>query len=135
MLGLITNLGVYSKKHWFKTAQSHRREGTGGYSKGSDRLTCTAQRSTVHGGKRRDSSEERVSSAITEFIQVIDHKPKYLIETQYYDITLGTLEWLGAASCLGHLAASYGCPVNKLFSIFHDNDFEVTKISLLSLWI
>ena len=74
--------------------QSHRREG--GYSKGSDRLTCTAQ--PGHGGKRRDSSEERVSSAITELIQVIDHKPNYLIETQYSNITFGTLEWLGATS-------------------------------------
>ena len=38
-----------------------RREENGGYSKGSDRLTCTAQ--PGHGGKRRDSPEERVSSA------------------------------------------------------------------------
>ena len=69
---------------------------TGGYSKGSDRLTCTAQ--PGHGGKRRDSPEERVSSAITDLMQVIDHKPNNQIETQYYDITFGTLEWLGAAS-------------------------------------
>ncbi len=69
---------------------------TGGYSKGSDRLTCTAQ--PGHGGKRRDSPEERVSSVITNLMQVIDHKPSYLIETQYYDITFGILEWLGAAS-------------------------------------
>ena len=33
----------------------------GGYSKGRDRLTCPAQ--PGHGGKRRDSPEERVSSA------------------------------------------------------------------------
>ena len=51
-----------------------------------------------HSGKRRDSPEERVSSAITDLMQVIDHKPNNLIETQYYDITFGTLEWLGAAS-------------------------------------
>ena len=99
---------IQRNTHLSKTAQSHRREG--GYSKGSDRLTCTAQ--PGHGGKRRDSSEERVSSATTEFIQVIDHKPNYLIETQYSDITFGTLEWLGATSTL---AASYGCPVKKLF--------------------
>ena len=77
-----------------------------------DRLTCTAQ--PGHGGKRRDSPEERVSSAITDLNQVIDHKSNYLIETQYSDITFGTLEWLG------QLAASYGFLVNKLFLIFHD---------------
>ena len=71
-------------------------EDTGGYSKGSYRLTCTAQ--PGHGGKRRDSPEERVSSAIIELMHLIDHKPKYLIETQYSDITFGTLEWLGATS-------------------------------------
>ena len=69
---------------------------TGGYSKGSARLTCPAQ--PGHGGKRRDSPEERVSSAITDLMQVIDHNPDNQIETQYYDITFGTLEWLGAAS-------------------------------------
>ena len=73
-----------------------RRGGIGGYSKGSDRLTCPAQ--PGHGGKRRDSPEERVSSAITDLMQVIDHNPDNQIETQYYDITFGTLEWLGAAS-------------------------------------
>ena len=94
MLGIITKLCVYSEKHSFKTAQSHRREG--GYSKGSDRLTCTAQ--PGHGGKRRDSPEERVSSAIIDLMQVIDHKPNNLIETQYSKITFGTLEWLWATS-------------------------------------
>ena len=73
-----------------------------------DRLTCTAQ--PGHGGKRRDSPEERVSSAITDLNQVIDHKSNYLIETQYSDITFGTLEWLGATS-----RASYGFLGNKLF--------------------
>ena len=68
---------------------------TGGCSKGSDRLTCPAQ--PGHGGKRRDSPEERVSSAITDLMQMIDHKPNNQIETQYFDITFGTLEWLGAA--------------------------------------
>ena len=72
---------------------------TGGCSKGSSRLTCTAQ--PGHGGKRRDSSEERVSSAIIEFMHEIDHKPNNLNETQYFDIKFGTLEWLGAAmKCL-----------------------------------
>ena len=85
---------IQRNTHLSKTAQSHRREG--GYSKGSDRLTCTAQ--PGHGGKRRDSSEERVSSAIIELMHLIDHKPNYLIETQYSDITFGTLEWLGATS-------------------------------------
>ena len=73
-----------------------RRGGIGGYSKGSDRLTCPAQ--PGHGGKRRDSPEERVSSAIIKSLQVIDHKPNNLIETQYFDIKFGTLEWLGATS-------------------------------------
>ena len=82
--------------HYLRKCVIGRREGNGGYSKGSDRLTCTAQ--PGHGGKRRDSPEERVSSAITDLMQVIDHKPNNLIETQYYDITFGTLEWLGAAS-------------------------------------
>ena len=36
---------------------------TDGYSKGSDRLTCTAQ--PGHGGKRRDSLFRRVSSLAT----------------------------------------------------------------------
>ena len=67
-----------------------------GLARGSDRLTCTAQ--PGHGGKRRDSPEERVSSAITDLMQVIDHKPNNLIETQYSNITFGTLEWLGATS-------------------------------------
>ena len=75
---------------WEKVRTTHYH----GYSKGSDRLTCTAQ--PGHGGKRRDSPEERVSSAITNLMQVIDHKPSYLIETQYYDITFGTLQWLVA---------------------------------------
>ena len=39
---------------------------TGSYSKGSDRLTCPAQ--PGHGVKRRDSSEERVSSAIFQLL-------------------------------------------------------------------
>ena len=69
---------------------------TGGYSKGSNRLTCTAQ--PGHGSKRRDSPEERVSSATIDLMQVIDYKPNNQIETQYSDITLGTLEWFGAAS-------------------------------------
>ena len=69
---------------------------TGGYSKGRNRLTCTAQ--PGHGSKRRDSPEERVSSAIIDLMQVIDHKPNNLIETQYSKITFGTLEWLGATS-------------------------------------
>ena len=77
---------------WIDTSSS----GSGCTPKGSDWLTCTAQ--PGHGGKRRDSPEERVSSAITDLMQVIDHKPNNLIETQYYDITFGTLEWLGAAS-------------------------------------
>ena len=85
---------IQRNTHLSKTAQSHRREG--GYSKGSDRLTCTAQ--PGHGGKRRDSPEERVSSAIIDLMQVIDHKPNNLIETQYSKITFGTLEWLGATS-------------------------------------
>ena len=46
-------------------------------------------------------------SAITELMHVIDHKPNNQNETQYYDITF-----------------SYGCPVNKLFSIFHDKMFS-----------
>ena len=71
-------------------------EDTGGYSKGSYRLTCTAQ--PGHGGKRRDSPEEGVSSAITDLMQVIDHKPNNQIETQYSDIIFGTLEWLGVTS-------------------------------------
>ena len=37
-------------------------------------------------------------SAITELMHVIDHKPNNQNETQYYDITFGILEWLGAAS-------------------------------------
>ena len=69
---------------------------TVGCSKGSDILTCPAQ--PGHGGKRRDSSEERVSSAIIEFMQEIDHKPKNLNETQYSDIRFGPLEWHGATS-------------------------------------
>ena len=69
---------------------------TGGYSKGSYRLTCTAQ--PVHGGKRRDSPEEGVPSAIINLMQVIDHKPNNQIETQYSDIIFGTLEWLGVTS-------------------------------------
>ena len=73
-----------------------RREERGGYSKGSHRLTCTAQ--PGHGGKRRDSPEERVSSAITDLMQMIDHKPNNQIETQYSDIIFGTLEWLGVTS-------------------------------------
>ena len=89
-----------------RTFTRNRRKGSGG----GNRLTCPAQ--PGHGGKRRDSSKGRVSSATTEFIQVIDHIPNYLIETQYSDITFGTLEWLGATSTL---AASYGCPVKKLF--------------------
>ena len=65
---------------------------------GHDRLTSPL---TCHGGKRRDSPEGRVSSVITKFIQGIDHEPNYLIETQHSNITLGTLEWLGAAmKCL-----------------------------------
>ena len=66
---------------------------------GHDRLTCPAQ--PGHGGKRRDSPEGRVSSVRTKIIQGIDHEPNYLIETQHSNITLGTLEWLGAAmKCL-----------------------------------
>ena len=61
---------------------------------GHDRLTCPAQ--PGHGGKRRDSPEGRVSSVITKLMQVIDHEPRNLIETQYSYITLGTLDWLGA---------------------------------------
>ena len=61
---------------------------------GHDRLTCPAQ--PGHGGKRRDSPEGRVSSVMTKFIQGIDHEPTYLNETQQSNITLGTLEWLGA---------------------------------------
>ena len=43
-------------------------------------LTCTAQ--PGHGGKRSDSPEGRVPSAITEILQVIDHEPTNLNETQ-----------------------------------------------------
>ena len=64
--------------------------------KGRDRLTCTAQ--PGHGGKRRDSPKERVSSAITEFMHVIDHKQNDLNEIKDSDITFETLEWLGASS-------------------------------------
>ena len=62
---------------------------------GYDRLTCPAQ--PGHGGKRRDSPKGRVSSVITKFIQGIDHEPSYLNETHHSNITLGTLELLGAA--------------------------------------
>ena len=71
-----------------------RRGRAEGCSEGSDRLTCPAQ--PVHGGKRRDSPEGRVSSVITKLMQVIDHEPRNLIETQDSYITLGTLDWLGA---------------------------------------
>ena len=57
---------------------------------------CTAQ--PGHGGKRRDSPKERVSSAITEFMHVIDHKPNDLNEIKDSDITFETFEWLGASS-------------------------------------
>ena len=46
-----------------------------------DRLTCPAQ--PGHGGKRSGSPEGRVTSAKTEPMQVIDHEPNYLNETQY----------------------------------------------------
>ena len=58
------------------------------------RLTCPAQ--PGHGGKRRDSSKGRVSSAITKLMQMIDHEPSNLNETQYSYITFGTLDCLGA---------------------------------------
>ena len=64
--------------------------------KGRNRLTCPAQ--PGHGGKRRDSRKERVSSAITKLMHVIDHNPNDLIEIKYFDITFETLEWLGASS-------------------------------------
>ena len=43
-------------------------------------------------------SKERVSSAITEFMHVIDHKPNDLNEIKDSDITFETFEWLGASS-------------------------------------
>ena len=73
-----------------RTFTRNRRKGSGG----GNRLTCPAQ--PGHGGKRRDSSKGRVSSAITKLMQMIDHEPSDLNETQYSDITFGTLDCLWA---------------------------------------
>ena len=73
-----------------RTFTKNRRKGSGG----GNRLTCPAQ--PGHGGKRRDSSKGRVSSAITKLMQMIDHEPSDLNETQYSDITFGTLDCLWA---------------------------------------
>ena len=69
-----------------RTFTENRRKG--------NRLMCPAQ--PGHGGKRRDSPEGRVSSAITKLMQMIDHEPSNLNETQYSYITFGTLDCLGA---------------------------------------
>ena len=68
-VGLETNLFIHvSSEHSPQWVGEH------------DRLTCTAQ--PGHGGKRSDSPEGRVPSAITEILQVIDHEPTNLNETQ-----------------------------------------------------
>ena len=43
-----------------------------------DRLTCPAQ--PGHGGKRSDSPERGITSAVTELTQAIDHNRNNLIE-------------------------------------------------------
>ena len=50
----------------------------GGFLQGEDRLTCPAQ--PGHGGKRSDSPERGITSAVTKLTQAIDHNRNNLIE-------------------------------------------------------
>ena len=76
---------------------------------GHDRLTCPAQ--PGHGGKRRDSPEGRISSAITDLIQGIDHEPTNLNETQHSQHYIGNI----GVAWGSHEIISHGCLVEKLF--------------------
>ena len=52
-----------------------------GFSKGRDRLTCSAQ--PDHGGMRSDSPRGGITTAGTELMWLIDPKPTNQKETQY----------------------------------------------------
>ena len=52
-----------------------------GFSKGRDRLTCSAQ--PDHGGMRSDSPRGGITTAGTELMWLIDPKPSNQKETQY----------------------------------------------------